>query len=77
MTDDPSRAGPGSSLAAAHLLLARALRAGFAGGAELAKEAPPGTRVGCDLEVAGDRATVSDTYLKLPDGTRHGVRRPA
>ncbi len=67
MTD--ARPVPPTSMAL--LLLARALRSGFATGAE-ATDRVAGGRVGYELDVVRDQATVTDHYVKLPDGARRG-----
>lgn len=75
MTHDASDRRNGSPLGTAHALLARALRTGFAAPAGEARDAPSGARVGHEIDVADGRAEITDRYVRLPDGTRHGVRR--
>lgn len=77
MTDDPADTLSASPVSAAHMLLARALQGGFTAGAAAPGNLAPGTRIGHELEVRGGRPEVMDHYVRLPDGTRHGVWRRA
>ena len=56
------------------MLLARTLREHLALRTGAAKVSP-GSPVGYEIDVVRGRDTVADCYLKLPDGTQHGVRR--